>query len=118
VLRVPAKCFRGGVAVERDAACRRPGFLTFPRAPRVALPIDLSEGGDPPARSTLTDGLTARDCGWRDDFAVFSPIDPGERLSLRRGHRIADSEALRRSTSPRERRASRGPPRRESRKRE
>jgi hypothetical protein len=58
-LRVPAKRVSGGgiaassVTLRADAS----GFLTFPKAPRVALPIDLSEAsGEPPElASTLTD---------------------------------------------------------------
>ena len=63
-LRVPAKRRSGGeiaaasVLLRADAS----GFLTFPLAPRVALPIELSDAaGDPPnLASALTDiGLIA-----------------------------------------------------------
>jgi hypothetical protein len=58
-LRVPAKRRSDGsiasqsITLRADAA----GFLTFPLAPRVALPVDLSEAGeDPPVlASALTD---------------------------------------------------------------
>jgi hypothetical protein len=63
-LRVPAKRVSGGGIAEASVTLRADanGFLTFPLAPRVALPIDLSEaGGDPPTlASALTDvGLIA-----------------------------------------------------------
>jgi hypothetical protein len=58
-LRVPAKRVSGGGVASSSVTLRADasGFLTFPRAPRVALPIDLSEAlGDPPAlASALTD---------------------------------------------------------------
>jgi hypothetical protein len=63
-LRVPAKRTAGGAVASSSVTLRADaqGFLTFPRAPRVALPIDLSGAtGDPPAfSSALTDvGLIA-----------------------------------------------------------
>ena len=58
-LRVPAKRVSGGGVASSSVTLRADasGFLTFPKAPRVALPIDLSEAaGDPPElASTLTD---------------------------------------------------------------
>src|SRR5262245_14865188 len=58
-LRVPAKRQSGGGIADASVTLRADagGFLTFPLAPRVALPIDLSEaGGDPPTlASALTD---------------------------------------------------------------
>jgi hypothetical protein len=65
-LRVPAKRTSGGGVASTSVTLRADatGFLTFPRAPRVALPIDLSGAmGSPPALSSaLTDvGLIALD---------------------------------------------------------
>jgi hypothetical protein len=58
-LRVPARRVSGGGVADVSVTLRADanGFLTFPLAPRVALPIDLSEaGGDPPTlASALTD---------------------------------------------------------------
>jgi hypothetical protein len=58
-LRVPAKRLPGGEIADTDVTLRADatGFLTFPLAPRVALPIDLSTAtGDPPeVASALTD---------------------------------------------------------------
>lgn len=58
-LRVPAKRVSGGGVADASVTLRADAndFLTFPLAPRVALPIDLSEAtGDPPGvSSALTD---------------------------------------------------------------
>ena len=58
-LRVPAKRRAGGEVADSSVTLRADatGFLTFPLAPRVALPIDLSTAtGDPPElASALTD---------------------------------------------------------------
>ena len=58
-LRVPAKRRPGGEIADSSVTLRADadGFLTFPLAPRVALPIDLSTAtGDPPElASALTD---------------------------------------------------------------
>jgi hypothetical protein len=58
-LRVPAKRVSGGAVADVSVTLRADatGFLTFPLAPRVALPVDLSQaGGDPPTlMSALTD---------------------------------------------------------------
>ncbi|HEX6767521.1 MAG TPA: carboxypeptidase-like regulatory domain-containing protein, partial [Polyangiaceae bacterium] len=63
-LRVPAKRTSGGAVASTSVTLRADAqdFLTFPRAPRVALPVELSGAtGDPPALSSaLTDiGLIA-----------------------------------------------------------
>jgi hypothetical protein len=58
-LRVPAKRSSGGAVAAQSVTLRADaaGFLTFPLAPRVALPVELAEAtGDPPEiTSALTD---------------------------------------------------------------
>ncbi|HEX6764505.1 MAG TPA: carboxypeptidase-like regulatory domain-containing protein [Polyangiaceae bacterium] len=98
-LRVPAKRVSGGgiaasnVTLRADAS----GFLTFPRAPRVALPLDLSEAtGDPPElASTLTDvGLIPLGAGDRGTISGHVLAEnPGGTLVVAGGATgIADRE--------------------------
>jgi hypothetical protein len=58
-LRVPAKRLPGGAFADGDVTLRADAasYLTFPRAPRVAVPVDLTTAsGSPPAiESTLTE---------------------------------------------------------------
>jgi hypothetical protein len=69
-LRVPAKRRSDGTVASQSVTLRADaaGFLTFPLAPRVALPIDLADAaGDPPSvTSALTDvGLITLPAGER-----------------------------------------------------
>lgn len=79
-LVVPAKRDANGVPQKTDVTLRADadGFDTFPAAPRVALPIDLSEAtGDPPALANA-----ATDIG-------LLPLPPGDRGTVS-GHVLAD----------------------------